>query len=260
MFQALRVAPSPKKEGGALLQERLVAVVAAPVGQRSAHSFSSAAPLIPSFWALVSFFYRPPHSFLVQRASADKRTNEGRDGHCPARARVPLARAWLSHARARERAPLLLRLFPRERRRRRQPPLRVVKEQVEAAASGRLFILVMALTCRETLWPSAKRSRYEDEEDDLGLDGGVRSLEDPCLLKDDRVLHNALEAAEARWTGADPLAAQPELKPHMRKIVADWMLEVTEEQRCQQEVFALAVDYLDRVLARFPVAKNQFQV
>jgi len=122
----------------------------------------------------------------------------------------------------------------------------------------------MALICQEVLPSEAKRSHFtDDDDDDLGLDcssGGVRSLEDPCLLSDDRVVRNALEAAEKRWTGIDPLTSQPELKPHMRKIVADWMLGVTEEQQCQPEVFSLAVDYLDRVLTRVPVAKNQFQL
>ena len=53
---------------------------------------------------------------------------------------------------------------------------------------------------------------------------------------------------------------QTEIKPHMRKIVTDWMLEVCEEQRCQPDVFPLAVNYLDRVLARVPISKTQFQL
>ena len=46
----------------------------------------------------------------------------------------------------------------------------------------------------------------------------------------------------------------------MRKIVCDWMLEVTEELRCQPEVFSLSVRYLDRVLSRLQVAKGHFQL
>ena len=53
---------------------------------------------------------------------------------------------------------------------------------------------------------------------------------------------------------------QTEIKPHMRKIVSDWMLEVCDEQGCQPEVFNLAVNYLDRVLARVPLKKSQFQL
>ncbi len=53
---------------------------------------------------------------------------------------------------------------------------------------------------------------------------------------------------------------QSEVKPHMRKIVYDWMLEVTEEQQCQPDVFHLAVQYLDRYLSVKLVKKNQFQL
>lgn len=53
---------------------------------------------------------------------------------------------------------------------------------------------------------------------------------------------------------------QTEIKPHMRKIVSDWMLEVCEEQGCQPAVFALAVTYLDRVLSRVALKKSQFQL
>ena len=46
----------------------------------------------------------------------------------------------------------------------------------------------------------------------------------------------------------------------MRKIVSDWMLEVTEEQQCQPEVFHLAINYLDRYLASRNIKKSQFQL
>ena len=42
---------------------------------------------------------------------------------------------------------------------------------------------------------------------------------------------------------------QIEIKPHMRKIVSDWMLEVCQELCCQPEVFCLAMNLMDRFLA-----------
>lgn len=46
----------------------------------------------------------------------------------------------------------------------------------------------------------------------------------------------------------------------MRKIVTDWMLEVTEEEKCSPEVFSLAVNYMDRVLSQVNISKHQFQL
>merc|ERR1719507_1656748 len=53
---------------------------------------------------------------------------------------------------------------------------------------------------------------------------------------------------------------QPELKPHMRKIVTDWMLEVCEDQEAGSEVFLLAVHYLDTFLSTTVIRKSQFQL
>ena len=42
---------------------------------------------------------------------------------------------------------------------------------------------------------------------------------------------------------------QTDLKPHMRKEVANWMLEICEEENCAPQVFCLAINYLDRFLS-----------
>ena len=53
---------------------------------------------------------------------------------------------------------------------------------------------------------------------------------------------------------------QPELRPHMRRIVTDWMLEVCEDQEAGTEVFLLAVHYLDTFLSSTTIRKSQFQL
>ena len=80
------------------------------------------------------------------------------------------------------------------------------------------------------------------------------------IVRDDRVLENVM-GYETATTSSDYFeTVQTEIKPHMRKIVCEWMLEICEEQGCQSEVFALAVDYLDRALSRVNVRKSQFQL
>ena len=108
------------------------------------------------------------------------------------------------------------------------------------------------LICSEVL--------YKDhQEDDLGL-GGLRSLPDPALITDERVLDNVLNGHNGSPQFDYFKTVQSTVKPHMRKIVADWMLEVTEEAKCSPEVFSLAVNYMDRVLSKIPIEKSQFQL
>ena len=104
---------------------------------------------------------------------------------------------------------------------------------------------------------------YQDQnEDDLGL-GGLRSLPDPALLTDSRVLENVLQSQNVHTSNIIDYfsnGAQQQIKPHMRKIVTEWMLEVSEEEKCSPEVFSLAVNYMDRVLSQVNISKHQFQL
>ena len=94
----------------------------------------------------------------------------------------------------------------------------------------------------------------------------IRSTEDPVLLNDARVLSNILARQELknktrlRQPTYFENGTQQDIKPHMRKIVSDWMLEVCEEQRCQPEVFHLAINYMDRFLSEVRITKSQFQL
>ena len=98
----------------------------------------------------------------------------------------------------------------------------------------------------------------EDDNEDLG---GIKSFADPALLEDKRVLTNVLTRCWNQARIPDYFSTvQTTIKPHMRKIVVGWMLDVTEEQSCHPEVFALAVNYLDRVLSIVEIKKNQFQL
>jgi hypothetical protein len=88
----------------------------------------------------------------------------------------------------------------------------------------------------------------------------VKSLEDRVLLEDERVRMNMLQD-EKKVNKIDYCASiQTELKPHMRKIVVDWMLEVCQDQQCQPQVFHLSLNYMDRFLSRKRIKKTQFQL
>ena len=86
---------------------------------------------------------------------------------------------------------------------------------------------------------------------------------DPVLTGDPRVLVHMLQEESYTMKQISDYCSssvQPELKPHMRKIVTDWMLEVCEDQEAGPEVFLLAVHYLDTFLSTTTIRKSQFQL
>ncbi|XP_062461536.1 G1/S-specific cyclin-D3 isoform X2 [Pezoporus occidentalis] len=88
-----------------------------------------------------------------------------------------------------------------------------------------------------------------------------RAEHDPQLLGDRRVLQNLLSLEERYSPRASYFhCVQREIKPYMRKMLAFWMLEVCEEQKCEEEVFPLAMNYVDRYLSSVPVRKSHLQL
>lgn len=90
--------------------------------------------------------------------------------------------------------------------------------------------------------------------------GKTKTFEDPVLYTD-RVLQNSL-LLEDRYTVTSSYfnCLQNELKPYMRKLVATWMWEVCENEKCRQDVFSLAVNCLDRFLSVVKIRKSQLQL
>ncbi|XP_068774362.1 G1/S-specific cyclin-D3 isoform X1 [Struthio camelus] len=94
-----------------------------------------------------------------------------------------------------------------------------------------------------------------------GIPRVPRAERDPQLLGDRRVLQNLLSQEERYSPHASYFhCVQKEIKPHMRKMLAFWMLEVCEEQKCEEEVFPLAMNYVDRYLSSVPMRKSHLQL
>ncbi|CAH0381648.1 unnamed protein product [Bemisia tabaci] len=88
----------------------------------------------------------------------------------------------------------------------------------------------------------------------------VKAYIDPILINDDRVLENLLRDDAQSSIKNYFVTIQREITPKMRELVAEWMWEVCEEQQCQEEVFALAMNYMDRFLCTIAVKKTQLQL
>ncbi|XP_037266165.1 G1/S-specific cyclin-D3 isoform X1 [Falco biarmicus] len=88
-----------------------------------------------------------------------------------------------------------------------------------------------------------------------------RAGRDPQLLGDRRVLQNLLSQEERYSPSVSYFhCVQREIKPYMRKMLAFWMLEVCEEQKCEEEVFPLAMNYVDRYLSSVSTRKSHLQL
>ncbi|XP_062317494.1 G1/S-specific cyclin-D1 isoform X1 [Osmerus eperlanus] len=87
-----------------------------------------------------------------------------------------------------------------------------------------------------------------------------RAYQDSNLLND-RVLQKMLKAEDNYLPATNYFkCVQKEIAPYMRRIVSTWMLEVCEEQKCEEEVFPLAMNYLDRFLSVEPTQKTRLQL
>ncbi|XP_072373808.1 uncharacterized protein [Scyliorhinus torazame] len=87
-----------------------------------------------------------------------------------------------------------------------------------------------------------------------------RAYKDSNLIND-RVLQTMLRTEENCLPSLSYFkCVQKEILPSMRKIVATWMLEVCEEQKCEEEVFPIAMNYLDRYLSIELTKKTHLQL
>ncbi|KAG8229778.1 hypothetical protein J437_LFUL005859 [Ladona fulva] len=88
-----------------------------------------------------------------------------------------------------------------------------------------------------------------------------RAERDRVLFEDVRVIDNLLSMEPAYVPRCDYFSqVQTDILPYMRKIVTTWMLEVCEEQRCEDQVFPLSVNFLDRFLCECRIVRSQLQL
>lgn len=84
----------------------------------------------------------------------------------------------------------------------------------------------------------------------LEVDEVLRAQPDQNILCDDRVLQSLL-TIEDRFLPQYSYfkCVQKDIQPYMRRMVAGWMHEVCEEEKSDEDVFPLSINYLDRFLA-----------
>ncbi|CAL8242091.1 unnamed protein product [Merluccius merluccius] len=95
----------------------------------------------------------------------------------------------------------------------------------------------------------------------LESDKVVRAPPDPNILYDERVLQSLLTVEDRFLPRCSYFqCVQEDIQPDMRRMVAGWMHEVCEEENANEDVFPLAINYLDRFLAIKPTRKCYLQL
>ncbi|XP_026491511.2 G1/S-specific cyclin-D2-like [Vanessa tameamea] len=114
----------------------------------------------------------------------------------------------------------------------------------------------MDLSCGENLQNSGNNSNTSGRTMDMCVAGPDRALD-----RDPRLLLNLLTLERVHALHTDYFQhVQIDIQPFMRKVVTTWMLEVCEEQQCEEQVFPLAVSYMDRLLAQRAISRQQLQL
>ncbi|XP_055599409.1 G1/S-specific cyclin-D2-like [Uranotaenia lowii] len=84
---------------------------------------------------------------------------------------------------------------------------------------------------------------------------------DPTMIADARVIQNMISLERLTIPPCNYFASvQQDIKPNMRKIVTTWMLEVCDEQKCEEQTFPLAVNFFDRFLCACPIDRYHLQL
>ncbi|XP_072311240.1 G1/S-specific cyclin-D2b [Eucyclogobius newberryi] len=96
----------------------------------------------------------------------------------------------------------------------------------------------------------------------LESDTILKAQPDPNILNDDRVFQSLLTIEERLFRAQSSYfqRVQKDIQPFMRRMVAGWMHEVCEEENSNEDVFPLAINYLDRFLAVVPTRKSYLQL
>ncbi|XP_030032344.2 G1/S-specific cyclin-D2-like [Manduca sexta] len=112
----------------------------------------------------------------------------------------------------------------------------------------------MDLSCGENMQNSGNSGNRRPV--DMCVAGPDRALD-----RDPRIMLNLLALERSHALHTDYFQnVQIDIQPFMRKVVTTWMLEVCEEQQCEEQVFPLAVSYMDRFLAQRAISRQQLQL
>ncbi|KAK9701081.1 Cyclin, N-terminal domain [Popillia japonica] len=88
----------------------------------------------------------------------------------------------------------------------------------------------------------------------------LHAEKDMNIFRDERVIPSLKERELTYLPHCNYFELQDDIQPYMRKVVTMWMLEVCEEQKCEDAVLPLAVNFMDRFLSVCVIKRQQLQL
>lgn len=124
------------------------------------------------------------------------------------------------------------------------------------------------LQCRETLGMNEEINENTFfpgkglEEEKMQEETIKEEFQQECGFEYDQETLEILIRKEYEYSpNANYFKNQKNITPHMRAILLDWMMEVSNEFSLKRETFYMAVNFVDRILsAKHHVIKNELQL
>ncbi|CAM9794494.1 unnamed protein product, partial [Heterosigma akashiwo] len=94
--------------------------------------------------------------------------------------------------------------------------------------------------------------------DDIDKEDKQESLCNPDYIES---FFQYLRIKEEEWQPTEYIGTiQTDMKPNMRSILVDWLVEVVDEYKLSQKTMYLGINLIDRSLSLFPVPRTKLQL
>ncbi|XP_052429948.1 cyclin-A2 [Carassius gibelio] len=156
----------------------------------------------------------------------------------------------------------------------KQPAFQIHVDEPDGACSKKPSTQRATMDCSPlTLNPTVTRLRQPLATIDLPMEASFDSPMDMSVIDEERPtdvnavsdyateIHTHLREMEVKSKPkAGYMKKQPDITNSMRAILVDWLVEVGEEYKLQNETLYLAVNYIDRFLSSMSVLRGKLQL
>ncbi|VDN43907.1 unnamed protein product, partial [Gongylonema pulchrum] len=108
--------------------------------------------------------------------------------------------------------------------------------------------------------PLSRKRQSTEERLNSAQWPSVLPLADRTIHRDNRCLDSMFKAQSALFLNGNCfLSVQTDVTAHHRHQAVEWLFDVCKEERCEADVFLLAVSLVDRFLSVHPIDRHNLQ-